>query len=111
VLHEGDNVIVSNVFCGWRDCGLGGQLRDRFIRLRDGSAAPLTGPWRVVKIPEKTIAPSLPWAPTRGLALDYNGVWRSLPVTWFMARLLYWLGPWLPASPAKGGISPWPSRM
>ncbi len=74
VLHEGDNVIVSNVFCGWRDCGLGGAPQDRFLRLADGSAVALNGPWRTAEIPEDTIAPSLPWAPTRGLAMDYNGM-------------------------------------
>ncbi len=74
VLHEGDNVVVTNVFCGWRDCGLGGAPQDRFIRLGDGSAVVLTGPWCTAEIPEDTIAPALPWAPTRGLTLDYNGM-------------------------------------
>lgn len=74
VLREGDNIVVSNVFCGWRDCGLGGAPQDRFIRLKDGRAVALTGPWRIAEVPEDTIAPSLPWAPTRGLSLDYNGM-------------------------------------
>ncbi len=74
VLHAGDNVIVTNIFCSWRNCGMSGPAENRAIRFKDGSAALLSNPWRYAQAPDDLIAPQIPWGPTHGVAMDYNGM-------------------------------------
>jgi sialate O-acetylesterase len=72
VLHEGKNDIVLNVYCGWRGCGLFGPGGARAIHFAGGSTVPLDGAWQYAIVP--TNPPQVPWGPTAGLAMDYNGM-------------------------------------
>ncbi len=74
VLRAGDNTIVTNIFCSWRFCGLNGPPEGRAIRLADGTSVQLDQPWRYAEVPAEHIAPQLPWGPTHGTSLDYNGM-------------------------------------
>jgi sialate O-acetylesterase len=74
VLHAGRNVIVTNIFCSWRNCGLSGPTDTHAIRFADGASVALTNPWRYAQVPEGVIAPQLPWGPIHGVAEDYNGM-------------------------------------
>ena len=49
VLHRGVNVVTTNVYCGWRDCGLRGPAETRAIRFGDNTTAPLANPWSIGK--------------------------------------------------------------
>jgi sialate O-acetylesterase len=75
-LREGRNIIVSNIFCSWRNCGLRGPDSNRVLRLADGSAVVLDQPWRAKQMSDRddVIAPMLPWGVTHGLTMDYNGM-------------------------------------
>ena len=73
LLHAGDNSIVLNIFCSWRNCGLSGPASTRAIRLADGSSVPLDQPWHYKPV-EKLIAPQIPWGPMHGVGLQYNGM-------------------------------------
>jgi sialate O-acetylesterase len=88
VLHEGENTVVTNIFCSWRNCGMSGAAATRAIRLADGTAAPLEGPWRYAEVPD-LIAPQLPWGPTHGVALDYNGMIAPIGPYGFRAAVWY----------------------
>jgi sialate O-acetylesterase len=72
VLQEGANDILINVYCGWRGCGLIGPDTSRVLRLADGSLVPLNGSWKYAI--EPTQPPQVPWGPTAGLTMDYNGM-------------------------------------
>jgi sialate O-acetylesterase len=72
VLHEGKNDIVLNVYCGWRGCGLFGPANSRAIHFAGGSTVPLDGAWQYAIEPASP--PQVPWGPTAGLAMDYNGM-------------------------------------
>lgn len=72
VLHEGKNDIVLNVYCGWRGCGLFGPANSRAIHFAGGSTVPLDGAWQYTIEPASP--PQVPWGPTAGLAMDYNGM-------------------------------------
>jgi sialate O-acetylesterase len=73
LLHAGDNTIMLNVFCSWRNCGLSGPPATRALRLADGSSVMLDQPWRYKPV-ETLIAPQLPWGPMHGIGLQYNGM-------------------------------------
>jgi sialate O-acetylesterase len=45
LLKAGVNTIVTNIYCGWRDCGLRGPADTRGIRFGDGSAVALEAAW------------------------------------------------------------------
>ena len=74
VLKEGVNVIATNIFCSWRNCGIRGPAENRAIRFGDGTSVPLTNPWKYQEVPDTRIAPQLPWGPTHGVTMDYNGM-------------------------------------
>ena len=74
VLKEGVNVIATNIFCSWRNCGIRGPAEMRAIRFADGSSVPLAGPWKYQEVPGELIAPQMPWGVTHGLTMDYNGM-------------------------------------
>jgi sialate O-acetylesterase len=74
VLKEGANVIATNIFCSWRNCGIRGPSDNRAIRFGDGTSAPLANPWKYQEVPDTRIAPQLPWGPTHGVTMDYNGM-------------------------------------
>lgn len=74
ILHAGVNSIVTNIFCSWRNCGMSGPPETRAIRLKDGSAVPLSNPWRYQPVAGDLIAPQLPWGPTHGVSQTYNGM-------------------------------------
>jgi sialate O-acetylesterase len=71
--HAGDNSIIVNIFCSWKNCGLAGPASTRAIILGDGSKVPLNQPWRY-KTVDTLIAPQLPWGPMHGIGLQYNGM-------------------------------------
>ncbi|MBA2590666.1 MAG: 9-O-acetylesterase [Alphaproteobacteria bacterium] len=73
LLHAGDNSIIVNIFCSWKNCGLAGPASTRAIILGDGSKVPLDQPWRY-KTVDSLIAPQLPWGPMHGIGLQYNGM-------------------------------------
>jgi sialate O-acetylesterase len=89
VLKAGDNVVVTNIFCSWRNCGMSGPATSRAIRFKDGTAALLSGPWRYAEVPDGLIAPQLPWGPTHGVAIDYNGMIAPIGPYAFRAAVWY----------------------
>jgi sialate O-acetylesterase len=88
LLHAGTNVIVTNIFCSWRNCGMTGPAEARAIRLADGSSVPLTGPWRYAEMPADMIAPQLPWGPAHGAAVIYNGM--IAPIGQYAIKAVIW---------------------
>jgi len=89
VLHAGTNTIVTNIFCSWRNCGMSGPPETRAIRLKDGSAVPLSNPWRYAEVPNGLIAPQLPWGPTHGVTQLYNGMIAPIGAYGFKAAIWY----------------------
>ncbi|MEN2790657.1 sialate O-acetylesterase [Sphingomonas oligophenolica] len=89
VLHAGENVIITNIFCSWRNCGMSGPADTRAIRLADGSAVLLAGPWRYAPVADTLIAPQLPWGPTHGVAMTYNGMIAPIGPYAFKAAIWY----------------------
>ena len=74
LLKAGVNVIATNIFCSWRNCGIRGAAENRAIRFADGTSVPLSNPWKYQEVSDTLIAPQLPWGPTHGVTLDYNGM-------------------------------------
>ena len=74
MLKAGVNVIATNIFCSWRNCGIRGAAENRAIRFADGTSVPLSNPWKYQEVSDTLIAPQLPWGPTHGVTLDYNGM-------------------------------------
>jgi sialate O-acetylesterase len=91
VLKEGRNVIVSNIFCSWRNCGFRGPDENRVIRFADGGIAVLRNPWRYKQMSDKDdiIAPQLPWGVTHGATMDYNGMVAPIGAYGFRAAVWY----------------------
>jgi sialate O-acetylesterase len=87
LLHAGDNSIVANIFCSWRNCGLSGPPASRAIRFDDGTSVPLDQPWHYKPV-EALIAPQLPWGPMHGIGLQYNGM--IAPIGPYGARAAIW---------------------
>jgi len=74
VLKPGVNVIATNIFCSWRNCGIRGPADSRAIRFADGTSVPLSNSWKYKEVSDTLIAPQLPWGPTHGVTLDFNGM-------------------------------------
>ena len=74
VLKEGVNVIATNIFCSWRNCGIRGPAENRAVRFADGTSVPLSNTWKYQEVPDTLIAPQLPWGPTHGVTMNYNGM-------------------------------------
>jgi len=74
ILKAGINVIATNIFCSWRNCGIRGAADTRAIRFADGTAVSLSNPWKYQEVSDTLIAPQLPWGPTHGVTMDYNGM-------------------------------------
>lgn len=74
VLKEGTNVIATNIFCSWRNCGMRGPAENRAVRFADGTSVPLSSPWKYHEVSDTLIAPQLPWGPTHGVTMNYNGM-------------------------------------
>lgn len=74
VLKAGSNVIATNIFCSWRNCGIRGAADTRAIRFADGTSVPLSNSWKYKEVADTLIAPQLPWGPTHGVTMDYNGM-------------------------------------
>ncbi|MBV9548103.1 MAG: 9-O-acetylesterase [Alphaproteobacteria bacterium] len=91
ILKEGRNVIVSNIFCSWRNCGFRGPDENRVLRLADGSSVVLNQPWRYKQMSDKDdiIAPMIPWGVTHGLTMDYNGMVSPIGAYNFKAAVWY----------------------
>lgn len=89
VLKEGVNVIASNIFCSWRNCGIRGPAEQRAIRFADGTSVPLSNRWKYQEVPNGLIAPQVPWGVTHGLTMDYNGMVAPLGPFGFRAAVWY----------------------
>jgi len=76
-LKAGLNVIVTNVYCGWRDCGLRGPADNRAVRFADNTRVPLSNPWTYQEVADGAIGPRLPWGSVHGMTLRYNGMGRA----------------------------------
>jgi len=87
-LKAGTNTVVTNVYCGWRDCGMRGAAADRAIRFGDGTSVPIAGPWKYQEVPDGWIGPQLPWGPVHGITLDHNGM--ILPLGPYTLRGAVW---------------------
>ena len=74
VLKAGLNTIVTNIYCGWRDCGMRGAAETRAIRFGDNTSVALANPWRYQELPDGLIGPRLPWGATHGMTMHYNGM-------------------------------------
>ena len=70
MLKPGVNVIATNIYCGWRDCGIRGPAETRAIRFADGTSAPLAKPWKYQEVADGWIGPQLPWGSVHGITLD-----------------------------------------
>ena len=88
VLKAGVNIVTTNIYCGWRDCGMRGPAGNRAIRFGDNPAAPLSGPWKYQEVADGLIGPQLPWGSVHGITLDYNGM--VLPVGPYTFRAAVW---------------------
>jgi sialate O-acetylesterase len=88
VLKPGVNVIATNIYCGWRDCGIRGPAEARAIRFTDGTSAPIAGPWRYQEVADGWIGPQLPWGSVHGITLDHNGM--ILPIGPYTFRAAVW---------------------
>src|SRR4029453_17080789 len=88
ILKAGVNVVTTNIYCGWRDCGMRGPAENRAIRFADNTNVPLSNPWKYQEVPDRLIGPRLPWGPVHGATLDYNGM--VLPVGPFSFRGAVW---------------------
>lgn len=86
VLHEGANDILINLYCGWRGCGLLGAPETRALRFADGTSVPLNASWKYLIEPVKP--PQVPWGPTAGLTMDYNGM--IAPLTPYGLKGVLW---------------------
>ncbi|HEX2758923.1 MAG TPA: carboxypeptidase-like regulatory domain-containing protein, partial [Rhizomicrobium sp.] len=87
VLRAGENSITTNIFCSWRNCGMSGPAESRAIRFADGSSVPLSNIWRYAQVPD-LIAPQIPWGPTHGVSMDYNGM--LAPIGPYGVRAAIW---------------------
>lgn len=88
VLKPGENIVVTNIFCSWKNCGLSGAPETRAIRFADGASVVLNGPWRFKPAPEG-IAPQLPWGPMHGATLQYNGMIAPIGPYAFQGAIWY----------------------
>jgi sialate O-acetylesterase len=88
VLKDGVNVIATNIFCSWRNCGIRGPAENRAIRFADGTSVLLSNPWKYQEVADTRIAPQLPWGPTHGVMMDYNGM--VSPIGPFGLRGVVW---------------------
>lgn len=89
VLKAGVNVIATNIFCSWRNCGIRGPAEQRAIRFADGTSVPLSNRWKYQEVPNGLIAPQVPWGVTHGLTMDYNGMVAPLGPFGFKAAVWY----------------------
>jgi len=88
LLKGGVNTVVTNIYCGWRDCGLRGPADARAIRFDDDTNLPLSNPWKVQQVPDGLGGPQLPWGSVHGVTLDHNGM--VLPVGAYTFRGAVW---------------------
>ena len=88
LLKPGVNLVVTNVYCGWRDCGLRGPAETRAIRFGDDTSVPLANPWKVQEVSGGLSGPQLPWGSVHGVTLDHNGM--VLPVGAYTVRGAVW---------------------
>ena len=89
VLTEGTNVIATNIFCSWRNCGIRGPAENRAVRFADGTTVPLSNPWKYQEVPDTLIAPQLPWGPTHGVTMNYNGMVSPIGAYGFRGAVWY----------------------
>lgn len=89
VLKAGVNVIATNIYCGWRDCGLRGPAENRTIRFADNTRVPLTNLWKYEEVPDGLIGPRLPWGSVHGMTLRYNGMIAPLGADTFRGVVWY----------------------
>ena len=89
LLKAGVNVIATNIFCSWRNCGIRGAAENRAIRFADGTSVPLLNPWKYQEVSDTLIAPQLPWGPTHGVTLDYNGMISPIGAYGFRGAVWY----------------------
>jgi sialate O-acetylesterase len=88
LLRAGDNTVITNIFCSWKNCGLAGPAESRAIRLDDGSSVTLGGPWFYRPVADR-IAPQLPWGPMHGITQQYNGMIAPIGPYSFRAAVWY----------------------
>lgn len=89
VLKAGVNVIVTNIYCGWRDCGLRGPVETRAVRFVDSTSVMLGNPWKYAEVPDGRIGPRLPWGPVHGMTQDYNAMIAPLGAYAFHGLVWY----------------------
>jgi sialate O-acetylesterase len=89
VLRRGVNIIATNIYCGWRDCGLRGAAENRAIRFADGSSVPFANPWKYEQVPDGLIGPRLPWGSVHGMTQQYNGMIAPLGAYTFRGAVWY----------------------
>jgi sialate O-acetylesterase len=88
LLHAGENTVVTNIFCSWKNCGLSGPADSRAIRFDDGTSVTLAGPWFYQPVKDR-IAVQLPWGPMHGITQQYNGMISPIGPYGFRAAVWY----------------------
>ena len=88
-LKAGVNVIATNIYCGWRDCGLRGPAENRAIRFGDGSSVALASPWKYQEVPDGLVGPRLPWGSVHGMTQLHNGMIAPLGAFTFRGAVWY----------------------
>ncbi|MEO8482461.1 MAG: sialate O-acetylesterase, partial [Acidobacteriota bacterium] len=88
-LKAGVNVVTTNVYCGWRDCGVRGAAENRAVRFADGTTVPLSNSWKYKEVSDGLIGPQLPWGSVHGMTLDYNGMIRPIGAYVFRGAVWY----------------------
>jgi sialate O-acetylesterase len=89
VLKAGTNVVATNIYCGWRDCGLRGPAENRAVHFADTTRVLLTNPWKYEEAPDGLIGPQLPWGSVHGMTLHYNGMIAPLGAFTFRGGVWY----------------------
>ncbi len=77
VLHAGRNVLAVGALDTGGGGGLWGPASEKLLRLADGSAVPLTNPWRYhisAPLSEVTSPPQAPWGGPNAYSVLYNGM-------------------------------------
>jgi sialate O-acetylesterase len=89
-LHAGENTIAVNVLNTYKLGGLIGPPGKQVLRLKNGAAVALSGPWLYKAVPLSVgQPPRAPWEPIAGLSMAYNAMIAPIGRYGFRAAVWY----------------------